>query len=182
MKRTAYAALTGTVVLLAGCSAVEQVAQRAAPATTTTPTPTSTPTPVASTSATPTPTATKPLAKSHSTYWPASKQGMCLILPDDPYKVTRTDCRAKHHAEVTLRSRLRGGAWPGDDALDEQASKVCEAAFPRYVGLALDESLLDYDYITADRAGWEDGNRTLICLVVDPSQEWTTRALKGSRE
>lgn len=183
MKRTAYAALTGAVVLLGGCGGTAQVDQGAALATASATKPTSTPTAAASTSATPTPSPTKALAKSRSIYWGASKPGMCLVLPDDDvYNVTRTDCRVKHHAEVTLRSRMRGGAWPGEAALDEQASRICEAAFPRYVGLALDESLLDVDYITADRAGWEDGDRSLICLVYDPSEEWITRALKASRE
>lgn len=189
MKRTAYAALTGAVVLLGGCGALSQVNQGATggaasatkPATTSSPTPT--PTAARSASATPTPSSTRPLAKSRSIYWAASKPGMCLVLPDDDvYNVTRTDCRVKHDAEVMVRARLRGGAWPGEDAVDEQALKVCSAAFPRYVGLALDESLLDVDYISADRAGWEDGDRSLICLVYDPNEEWTTRALKASRE
>ena len=191
MKGTAYAAMTGAVVLLSGCGGIPQVNQGATggaasatrPASTSMPTSTSTPTAGRSASATPTPSSTRPLAKSRSIYWAASKPGMCLVLPDDDvYNVTRTDCRAKHHAEVMLRSRLRGGAWPGEDALDAQAMKVCAAAFPRYVGLALDESLLDVDYITADRAGWEDGDRSVICLVYDPNEEWTTRALKASRE
>lgn len=189
MKRTAYAALTGAVVLLSGCGGIPPVSP-GAPRTAATPTkPTPTPTAVTPTSATPTPTrpaprATTPLARSRSIYWASSKPGMCLVLrDDDEYNVTRTDCRAKHDAEVMLRSRLAGSrTWPGEDALDRKALKVCEAAFPRYVGLALNESLLDVDYITADRAGWEDGDRTVICLVFDPNEEWTTRALKASRE
>ena len=177
MKRTAYAALTGAVVLLGGCGALSQVNQGATGAAA------SATKPATTSSATPTPSSTRPLAKSRSIYWAASKPGMCLVLPDDDvYNVTRTDCRVKHDAEVMVRARLRGGAWPGEDAVDEQALKVCSAAFPRYVGLALDESLLDVDYISADRAGWEDGDRSLICLVYDPNEEWTTRALKASRE
>ncbi|HET7822393.1 MAG TPA: septum formation family protein [Ornithinibacter sp.] len=186
MKRTAYAALTGAVVLLSGCGALSQVNQGAtgAPSSSTKPAATSSPTPTAARSAapTPTPSATRPLAKSRTIYWATAKPGMCLLLPDDDYNVTRTDCRAKHDAEVMVRARLHGGAWPGEDAVDEQALKVCGAAFPRYVGVALDESLLDVDYISADRAGWEDGDRSLICLVYDPNEEWTTRALKASRE
>lgn len=183
MKHTAYAAMTGAAVLLGGCGGSAQVDDGATVVTASATRPTSTPTVAPSASATPTPSKTKPLTKSRSIYWASSKPGMCLVLPDDDdYNVTRTDCRAKHHVEVMLRSRLRGGAWPGEDALDEQALKVCSAAFPRYVGLALDESLLDVDYITADRAGWEDGDRSVICLVFDPNEEWTTRALKASRE
>jgi len=193
MFRTACVALTGTVAVLSGCGSIPQLDRGPAPTTASTAEPTSTatpagpapatPTPSASTRATPTPSATKPLAKSRSIYWPSAKPGMCLVLPDkDLFNVTRTDCRVKHHAEVTARSRLRGGAWPGGDALDQQASTVCQKAFARYVGLAVDDSLLDFDYITADRAGWEDGAHTVICLVFDPSQEWTTRALKGSHQ
>lgn len=193
MKRTAYAALTGAVVLLSGCGGIPPV-NPGAPRTPASPmksapTPTSVTTSATPTSATPTPTrptprATTPLARSRSIYWGSSKPGMCLVVPDDvAYDVTRTDCRTKHDAEVMLRSRLPGSrTWPGEDALDRKALKVCEAAFPRYVGLPLNESLLDVDYITADRAGWEDGDRTVICLVFDPNEEWTTRALKASRE
>lgn len=183
MKRTAYAAMTGAVVLLSGCGVIAQVDSGAPRTAAPAPRPTTSATSAAPKSVTPTPSATTPLARSRSIYWAASKPGMCVVLPDDDdYNVTRTDCRVKHDAEVMLRARLHGGAWPGEDAVDEQALKVCAAAFPRYVGLALDESLLDVDYVSADRAGWEDGDRSLICLVYDPNEESTTRALKASRE
>jgi hypothetical protein len=37
-------------------------------------------------------------------------------------------------------------------------------------------------YLTPDKDGWTDGKPTLICLVLDPSHNQITRALRGAHE
>jgi hypothetical protein len=99
------------------------------------------------------------------------------------FDVTVTDCRAEHHAEVTLRMDLPGeDDWPGDDAVDAAATAVCEATLEKYVGVPFDSSRLEIDYFTPEKAGWVDGDHRLICLVFDPDAETTTVALKGSKQ
>jgi hypothetical protein len=51
-----------------------------------------------------------------------------------------------------------------------------------YVGLELDESRLDFDFLTPDKDSWNDGKGTLICFVLDPSHDQIPRALRGAHE
>ena len=58
----------------------------------------------------------------------------------------------------------------------------CLSAFEPYVGLDPDESRLDFDFLTPDEDNWNDGQRTLICLVLDPSHDQIARALRNAHE
>jgi hypothetical protein len=70
----------------------------------------------------------------------------------------------------------------------------CKPAFATYVGLELDQSRLDFAFVTPDESGWNDlrpmpilrwpmiGRATLICLVLDPDHDQITRALRGAHE
>jgi hypothetical protein len=111
---------------------------------------------------------------------------MCILVPDEngAVDITVTDCRAEHHAEVSLRSALEGeDRWPGDDAIDAAAGPMCEKALEKYVGVSYNESRLDWDHFTPLREGWEEGgSRRVICLVFDPDAETTTASFKGSRQ
>lgn len=142
-------------------------------------------------SATPTPAVTvgkpspsaKPSVKSRTVWWGTVRPGMCVREPKDERKLIVTDCVAKHDAEVMASARLKGkNAYPGDDAIDAQAMARCEQYFARYVGRGLDDSVLAVSYYSPAPEGWADGDRTLVCLVYDPSVDVLTHRLKGSRE
>jgi Septum formation len=124
------------------------------------------------------------LAKSRKLYWEDLKRGMCVrAVPDDVLDVTVVDCRSAHAAEVTARTVLAGKqAWPGDDAVDAATERGCVAAFATYIGIGYDDSRFEWDGLTTDRSGWEEGDNTLICLAYDPSQETLTSSLRGSAE
>ncbi|KRF27111.1 hypothetical protein ASG91_11430 [Phycicoccus sp. Soil802] len=111
---------------------------------------------------------------------------MCIRVPEDQgfINVTVVDCRAEHQAEVMGRAALSGPKkWPGDEAMDTMALQKCREAFEPYIGLSFDESALDMDYFTADREGWQVGDRTVVCLVFDPNDDGASnRALRGVRE
>ncbi|KGN34369.1 septum formation domain protein [Knoellia sinensis KCTC 19936] len=108
---------------------------------------------------------------------------MCVNLADEKneFEVTVTDCRDAHDSEVMLRTKLSGDrTWPGDVAVEAAAEPVCLKAFESYVGIAYDESRLDWDLITTVKEDWEAGDRTIICMVFDPDAETSTEAFKGS--
>jgi hypothetical protein len=129
-------------------------------------------------------------------YWEDVQPGMC-VREDDPngpdYLVV--DCNAEHEEEVISRGTLaRSGEWPGDAAAEDMSGEKCKPAFATYVGLALDQSRLDFDFVTPDESGWNDlrpipilrwpmiGRATLICLVLDPDHDQITGALRGAHE
>jgi hypothetical protein len=116
-------------------------------------------------------------------YWEDLEPGMCVRGDPNETDYLVVDCRAEHEEEVMLRGTLAGSKdWPGDAAIEDAADEKCESAFVSYVGLAIDESRLDYNFLTPDEDGWTDSKPTLICLVVDPSQDQITRALQGAHE
>lgn len=144
----------------------------------------------AMTSVTPTPSGetvaapTSPLVKPHKVFWADLKATMCIRdAPDDAVDIKVVDCRAEHEAEVMAAVDLGGKkSWPGDTEVDKVAESACRDAFAGYVALAYDDSRLEYDYFTADKAGWQAGEHTEICLVRDPEHTTLTHALKGVAE
>jgi Septum formation len=116
-------------------------------------------------------------------YWEDLQPGMCVREDPNGMDYLVVNCSAEHEEEVMLRGTLAGSdEWPGDAAIDDAAWEKCTSAFASYVGLRIDESRLDFNFVTPDKDGWTDSKPTLICLVVDPSQDQITRALRGANE
>jgi hypothetical protein len=72
--------------------------------------------------------------------------------------------------------------WPGDAAVEDAALEKCKPAFATYVGRELDESRLDWGFMTPDKDAWTDGKATLIYLVLDPDHDQITGALRDAHE
>jgi Septum formation len=122
-------------------------------------------------------------ADAQRVYWEDLRPGMCVRADPNEMDYIVVDCRAEHEEEVMSRGTLAGSReWPGDAALEDAAGEKCKSAFASYVGLGWDESRLDFNFLTPDKDGWTDGKPTLICLVLDPSNDKITRALRGAHE
>jgi Septum formation/Bacterial PH domain len=116
-------------------------------------------------------------------YWEDLQPGMCVREVPIGMDYVVVDCSAEHGAEVMSRGTLAGSKeWPGDSALWDAGADKCLSAFASYVGLDPDESRLDFDFLTPDKDSWNDGKGTLICLVLDPSHDQITRALRDAHE
>jgi Septum formation len=124
------------------------------------------------------------LAKEREVYWADLQPTMCVRSTDDEAPdIPVVDCRAEHESEVMALIDLGGGdRYPGDEAIEAQGEVACRAAFADYVGLGYDESRLELDFWWSDTTGWEDGERTLVCLVEDPSQGMVSSALRGTAQ
>ena len=97
--------------------------------------------------------------------------------------VTVVDCRAEHEEEVMARTELAGpDEWPGEEAVDDAMDAACDAVFAKYIGIAYDDSRLEMDEWAVDEAGWRDGGRTLICLVLDPAEPVLDHTLQSSQQ
>jgi putative regulator of septum formation len=127
-------------------------------------------------------------------YWEDLQPGMCVREDPNGTDYLVVDCNAEHQEEVISRSTLASVGWPGDAAVEDMAGGKCKPAFATYVGLELDESRLDFDFVTPDESGWNSlkpipvlrwpmiGRATLICTVWDPDHDQITRALRGAHE
>jgi hypothetical protein len=128
-------------------------------------------------------------------YWEDLQPGMCVREDPNGTDFLVVDCNAEHQEEVISRSTLaRSGGWPGDAAVEDMAGEKCKPAFATYVGLGIDESRLDFDFVTPDESYWNDihpipvlrwpmiGRATLICFVLDPDHDQITRALRDAHE
>ena len=116
-------------------------------------------------------------------YWEDLQPGMCVREDPNEMDYLVVDCHAEHQQEVMSRGTLAGiKEWPGDAAIEAAADEKCESAFASYVGLEIDESRLDFGFLTPHEDSWTDGKVTLICLVMDPDHDRITRSLRSAHE
>lgn len=90
------------------------------------------------------------------------------------------DCSRLHNLEVTRNESLAtfGDAFPGDESMNRYGETTCEQAFRRYVGAsAARDPDLNWVWFAPDARNWDDGDRTLLCLV--ESSELTRRTLRS---
>jgi hypothetical protein len=98
--------------------------------------------------------------------WYQLKAGDCLDTPREELvtAVTLIDCDKAHNTEITYRSDLSISAWPGQQALEKKATKICGRGTellrrhpaPRPV---------DQWFVQPDEDAWNSGIRMVLCLV-----------------
>ena len=79
-------------------------------------------------------------------------------------EVVEVPCSESHDNEVyAVADHPAGG-----DALDVYGFGYCLSEFENYVGIAYQESRLDFTYFFPVRDGWEDdGDREFVCYLYD---------------
>ena len=73
------------------------------------------------------------------------------------------------------------GLFPSDDEMDSCVEANCVPAFGDYVGV--DHQDLDARLRLADRAdrgGWNDGDHSVQCALIDPANAELTESLKDA--
>ena len=122
--------------------------------------------------------------------------GDCFDEPSAPVfnEVDPVSCDEAHDYEVfaiiEITPSLTGAAsasdldaYPGNDAVYEGAAVGCLDHFEDYVGAAWEESLVWLNAFTPTQEGWENGDRTGICVLYQGSEQSvdkTTGSLRGS--
>lgn len=98
---------------------------------------------------------------------------------EEVYDVPVVPCAEPHDYEVYHDFAMPDGEYPGQDATYTAADEGCYAAFAPFVGLAYEESILDFSYYVPTQQSWDEGNDRLIsCFLGDPSTQ-TTGSLAG---
>jgi hypothetical protein len=78
-------------------------------------------------------------------------------------------CTDFHDYEIHAVFRLADGAWPGEDVVADTALAGCEERFERYVGTPVDQSVLFTEPLFPDEESWAEGDRRVVCSIVDPA-------------
>ena len=112
----------------------------------------------------------------------AAKPGEVRTVSGSP-AAQITTCDKPHVQEVMGQAELpgdRGAPYPVDGA-PAQAIDACTALFATYVGRPLAGSTLGVSAYYPERAEWEQQNeRTVVCVVTDPSGATSTGSVAGS--
>lgn len=108
--------------------------------------------------------------------------GDCLdaTTNDTVYQVPVVPCAEEHDEEVFGEFHLPPGDYPGDDVIEAQGWEECDAKFQEFIGVAYDDSEIDYYTLTPTQDSWEDfSDRSVMCIASDPAGK-TVGTLAGA--
>jgi hypothetical protein len=108
--------------------------------------------------------------------------GDCLNdsgLDDQVSEVPVVDCDQPHDSEAYASVTLPDGDFPGNESVQAQAVTQCTSEFAPFIGIDYDQSDLDFAYYYPTSDSWDQGDREVLCLVMDPAGQ-TTGSLAGA--
>jgi Septum formation len=107
------------------------------------------------------------------TYRPAAvfslRAGDCLNSSQNGLSVTILSCATPHEAEVFAAFSLTGSSWPGEAAVQQQASSGCADRITGYLNPQLLNAGLTQQYVYPNQEAWQAGIRTVVCEVSSAS-------------
>jgi DNA-binding SARP family transcriptional activator len=96
------------------------------------------------------------------------------------WTVSLVPCEEPHDQETYHLFELATGPYPGDEQVQAQAIDQCSVQFQNYVGVAADESALDFFYVYPDRSWWQQGIRLGGCSLHEATGLDLTGSMAGS--
>jgi Septum formation len=108
--------------------------------------------------------------------------GDCLndgAIQGEVSSVKVVDCGEAHDSEVYESVVMEDGDFPGVAAVEEAAVSNCTTAFNEFVGLDYESSILNFSYFYPTEESWGQGDREILCTIVDPGVR-TTGSLEGA--
>jgi hypothetical protein len=103
------------------------------------------------------------------TYRPAAvfglRAGECVNSSQNGLSVTILPCATPHAAEVFATFSLTGSSWPGETAVQQQASDGCTNRLAGYLNPQLLNAGLTQQYVYPNQQAWQAGVRTVVCEV-----------------
>lgn len=88
-------------------------------------------------------------------------------------------CNEPHSDEIYDVFDIADGVYPGEDAVIDIADRGCYDSFAGFVGMAYEDSVLDFWNLYPTEGSWADGDREVLCVVWDPMSD-TTGSLRGA--
>jgi len=112
--------------------------------------------------------------------------GDCLDdaeVPDEVTSLPIVDCTDPHDSEVFARTTVTGDTYPGADVLEEQLVTFCRGdAFTEFVGIPFADSQYGTRGYFPTAESWANGDRELLCTLVDETGEPVTGSLADVEE
>lgn len=100
---------------------------------------------------------------------------------------TKVPCDGPHRHEVFathVHPARFGDPWPGDEALQRYAIRLCYADFEAFTGVIYELSRLSIGALTPPKANWDDARaryRGIQCYVTGPADEPLTGSMRGAK-
>ena len=88
-------------------------------------------------------------------------------------------CDEPHDNEAYYSFDLEGTEYPGDDAITTAGDEGCYDQYDNFVGINYESSTLYYSFISPTEQSWLQGDREILCLILDDGVK-TTGTLKGA--
>ena len=111
--------------------------------------------------------------------------GQCFDSSPDETEVssvTSKPCDEAHDQEVFAVFDYPNPPedFPGDDAVSDVAEDRCTNEFAAFVGRDYASSELEYYYLVPSDDTWSEGDREIVCTVIDPNGEKLTGSMRGA--
>ena len=110
--------------------------------------------------------------------------GDCFDLQDPSAeeldKVTALPCSSEHEYETFHVGSVAEGPFPTDDDFVDWVDENCLPAFTTYVGLAYESSELEITWLQPTSEAWNDGDRSMQCVLYHPRIHRLTESMQGS--
>ena len=94
--------------------------------------------------------------------------------------VKKVPCTKEHDYELFHVGAMRKRSHPTEDAILDYVIDYCDPAFSDYIGKAVDDSELDYDWLVPTGDAWRSGDRTVHCAAYDPNNSLQKGSLRGA--
>lgn len=111
--------------------------------------------------------------------------GDCEVTNQDEGEVSDTtiiDCAKPHATEIYASVSVPDGDFPGDSAIEDQAISDCKSEFNSFIGIDFDDSIYSFSWYFPTEGTWADGDREILCMVIDPNGGELTGSLAGIAE
>lgn len=104
-------------------------------------------------------------------------------VPDEVRTVRVVDCAAPHDSEIFARTDVADTTFPGAQELEARLAEFCRGdAFTDFIGILFAESRYSTRGYYPTIESWANGDRELLCTVVDETGEPLTGSLRDIRE
>lgn len=95
--------------------------------------------------------------------------------------LTVIPCEQEHDQEVFAVFEVADGDFPGEDAFKTQVEEDCVAEFATFVGVDFYDSELDIQWLEPTEDSWGQGDRELVCTILDPAGPTTGTLADANR-
>lgn len=108
-------------------------------------------------------------------------EGIDGTVPTSTAGVVKADCDDPHVGEVYAQQDLDNQVLFPGARMSQFTAAVCTGeAFENYIGYPFDSSIFDVITYAPSKESWATGDRTVTCVVTDPSAGYIPGTLEGA--